>query len=247
MFKDSITASVVFVSITLMFSSCNGHNDPDPNPTNGRTSAIFNSEITYGTMTDREGNVYRTVTIGTQTWMAENLRTKTYDDGTPIPLVTDDTEWSALTDGAYCIYNNTEDIDTLATYGCLYNWYAVSTGKLAPEGWHVPTEDEWKTLELYLAGAETAGGKLKETSSMHWTGPNAGATNETGFTALPGGFRIFDGSFYYMGTHGYWWSISQVYHDPDFVWSRRILEPYSALISYNGQILEGMSVRCVKD
>ncbi len=104
------------------------------------------SDITYGTVTDQDGNEYKTVTIGTQTWMAENLRTTKYNDSTSIPNITSASMWQNSTTGAYCNYNNTTDIDTIVTYGSLYNWYAVNTGKLAPKGWHVATNEEYSTL-----------------------------------------------------------------------------------------------------
>jgi uncharacterized protein (TIGR02145 family) len=192
----------------LCSSSCEKDNDNN-NPTNGKTTALFNPNVTYGKMTDQDGNVYKTVTIDTQTWMAENLRTTKYNDGSSITNVTGATEWVNLTTGAYCDYNNTTNIDTIATYGRLYNWYAVNTGKLAPKGWHVPTDDEWSALIDYLGGIYVAGDKLKETGTTHWIGPNTGATNETGFTALPGGIRTYNGYFGNVGYYGIWWSATE--------------------------------------
>lgn len=142
---------------------------------------------------DAGGNVYTTVIIGNQEWFTENLRTTKYNNGTPIPNITSNSEWGNLTTGAYAWYDNDE-----ATYkyaqGALYNWYAVETGNLCAAGWHVPTDAEWTTLTDYLGGASVAGGKLKATGTIEaetglWHDPNTGATNETGFTALPGGGR----------------------------------------------------------
>ena len=116
-----------------------------------------------------------------------NLKTTKYNDGTSIPNVTNDTSWSNLTTGAYCWYNN--DVSYKNPYGALYNWYAVNTGKLAPKGWHVPSDAEWTTLITYLGGESIAGGKLKEAGTTHWLSPNTEATNSTGFSALPGGRR----------------------------------------------------------
>jgi uncharacterized protein (TIGR02145 family) len=160
----------------------------DENPT-GKSSTVFNTTKTYSTMTDRDGNVYKTITIGTQTWMAENLRTTTYNDDKPIPNVSDPIAWASLLSGAYCNYKDTSDVDFIATYGRLYNWYAINTGKLAPQGWHVPSKAEFTTLINFLGGDAVAGGKLKETGTTHWLSPNTEATNESGFSALPSGYR----------------------------------------------------------
>ncbi|HLO59887.1 MAG TPA: fibrobacter succinogenes major paralogous domain-containing protein [Bacteroidales bacterium] len=196
-------------------------------------------------MTDQDGNVYKTVTIGTQTWMAENLRTTKYNDGTVIPNVTANNEWAALTTGAYCNYKNTTYIDTIATYGRLYNWYAVNTGKLAPNGWHVPTDAEWRTLTTFLGGDIVSGGKLKETGTTHWLSPNTRATNETGFTALPGGNRDYDGTFLCIGSHGRWWSATE--GDATEAWTRNMLTFDSNVYTSDNLKELGYSVRCVKD
>jgi len=215
------------------------------NPTNGKTTAVFNSGVTYGTLTDEDGNIYKTVTIGTQTWMAENLRTTKYKDGTAISNVAGANEWGDLMTGAYCNFNNTNNIDTIATYGRLYNWYAVNTGKLAPVGWHIPTDAEWTKLTDYLGGQSVAGGKLKEIGTTHWDSPNIGATNETGFTALPGGYRDINCTFVSIGHVGDWWSSSErtIYN----VYYRFMPDVYSNVyIGYFNKEL-GLSVRCIKD
>jgi len=203
---------------------------------------IFNSEITYGTMTDIDGNVYKTVTIGTQTWMAENLRVTKYNDRTPIPEVTDSIAWDALTTGAYCNQNNNND-NTLI-FGRLYNWYAVNTGLLCPAGWHIPSQDEWEVLVDYLGGQSDAGGKLKEISYNHWSNPNTGATNESGFTALPGGSRYLS-EYDFDGRTGVWWSTDErlsIYGDVC------LINAISGAAYYEFWDKEsGLSVRCVKD
>jgi len=198
---------------------------------------------TTGTVTDIDGNVYHTVTIGTQVWMVENLKTTKYHDGTSIPNVTDNNAWSNLTTGAYCDYNNTPS--NSATYGKLYNWYAVNTGKLCPTGWHVATDAEWTTLTNSLGGGSIAGGKLKETGITHWNSPNTGATNKTGFTALPGGGRDSDGTFFNVGDGGYWWSATE--GDAASAWYR--LMTYNGSTVYRGGSHKelGFSVRCVRD
>nr|WP_321450798.1 fibrobacter succinogenes major paralogous domain-containing protein [uncultured Carboxylicivirga sp.] len=232
----------------VVASSCekdDDNNSTSDDTTNGKTTAIFNPDVTYGTMTDQEGNIYKTVTIGKQTWMAENLRTTIYYDGTAIPNITDDDEWGNSTTGAYSNYNNNTSVDTIATYGRLYNWYAVNTGKLAPTGWHVPTDAEWTTLTDYLGGTSEVGGKLKEIGTTHWISPNANATNETGFTALPGGYRYSSGAFSDIGSYGDWWSASESYTSD--VWYRRMYYYSSDVLKdyYNKEL--GYSIRCVRD
>ena len=245
----NLKISVIIALLAMIFSACEKDDDNAPasnNPLNGKTTAVFNPTVTYGTMTDQDGNVYKTVTIGTQTWMAENLRTAKYSDGTAIPLITNHTAWSNLTTGAYCNYNNTSNTDTIATYGRLYNWYAVNTGKLAPKGWHVPTDAEWTTLTTYLGGKSVAGGKLKETGTTHWVSFNTGTTNETGFTALPGGGRFLYGSFFSIGKTGHWWSATE--YVATYAWDRYMHNNFSYVDSYGDYDKEvGFSVRCVRD
>jgi len=199
---------------------------------------IFNPNLTYGTVTDIEGNVYKTITIGTQTWMAENLKTTKYRDGTSIPNVTDNSAWQNLTTGAYCHYNN--DIANVAVYGELYNWYAVDTRKICPEGWRVPEDAEWTTLTNYLGGESVAGGKLKETGFNHWQSPNEGATNVSGFTALPGSSRSDYGSFDGIGTEGRFWGKSS-----STSWLRRVSVNYDEVDRWNGNSKYGYSIRCI--
>ena len=195
-----------------------------------------------GTVTDIDGNVYNTITIGTQCWMLENLKTTRYNDGVTIPNVTDNTEWSGLISGAWCYYNN--DANNNAVYGKLYNWYTVNTGKLAPTGWHVPSEAEWTTLATYLGGTSVAGGAMKSTAL--WSSPNTGATNSSGFTGLPAGNRVgSNGTFTNILQFGSFWSSSEI--NTSSAWSK--------YLQYNGSILTtgstnmdvGISVRCIKD
>jgi uncharacterized protein (TIGR02145 family) len=148
-----------------------------------------------------------TVAICSQLWMDRNLSVGNYRNGDPIPLVTDATAWANLTTGAYCFYNN--DPSTEAVYGRLYNWYAASDPRgLAPTGWHMPTEAEWRTLGACvggISGLSVAGGPLKEAGTSHWLSPNSGATNSSGFTALPGGYRTDFGTFAAIGEYAHWW------------------------------------------
>ena len=194
------------------------------------------------TVTDIDGNVYHMVTIGTQTWMAENLKVTKYRNGDAIPNVTDHNEWSNLTTGAYCDYENTASNSTV--YGKLYNWHTVSDSRnIAPTGWHVASDAEWTTLTTFLGGGIVAGGKLKEKGTAHWQSPNYGATNETGFSALPGGLYL-GGSFVSLGSSGNWWSCTALSSN---AWGRGMHESYDEVHRYLSSLSFGFSVRCVKD
>ena len=155
-------------------------------------------------VTDIEGNVYQTTKIGGQVWTTENLRVVKFNDGSPIPIVTDNTEWSKTTP-SYCWFKNDAAMYK-GTYGALYNWHAVNTGKLCPAEWHVASDAEWTTLITYLGGEAVAGGKLKEFGTSHWVSPNSGATNETKFTALPGAGHYYDGTWWDIGSFGNYWT-----------------------------------------
>jgi uncharacterized protein (TIGR02145 family) len=198
------------------------------------------------TVTDIDGNVYHTVTIGTQTWTVENLRTTKYNDGTVIPVVTDGAAWAALTTPGTCAYNNTKNVDTINTYGRLYNGYTVNTGKICPKGWHVPSIAECTTLINYLGGDTVAGCKLKESGTTHWVAPNDGADNSSGFTALPSGGRKENGGFSSIGERSSWWS-STVY-DTTSNWGIELRNKDCEVgIGHGGSLKYGFPVRCVKD
>jgi len=198
------------------------------------------------TVTDIDGNVYHTVTIGTQVWLAENLKTTKFNDGSSIPLLTKNAARTDLTTPEYWWYNN--DSATYDNpYGKLYNWYAVNDGRdLCPTGWHVPTDAEWTTLTDYLGGLTVAGGKLKETGFIHWSNGNVGATNESGFTALPGGDRDINGSFNRIGLNGRWWS-SSMYGSTGKAWYREMGGNHAGVIQANSSPDDGYSVRCIGD
>jgi uncharacterized protein (TIGR02145 family) len=201
--------------------------------------------VTAIPVTDINGNVYHIVRIGTQDWMVENLKTNKYRDGTTIPNITDNTEWYQQTAGAYC-WNNNDSATYNSTYGALYNWYTVVDSRnLCPTGWHVPTDAEWLTLANFLEGQSVAGGKLKETGTTHWLSPNTDATNLTGFTALPGGFRDTYGTFVNIGSSGFWWSTTE--NDANTVWYPYIFYNYSILYRTFSDKKLGLSVRCVRD
>lgn len=209
-------------------------------------SVAFGQDTTE-TVTDIDGNVYRTVKIGTQTWMAEDLKVITFKNGAPIDNIlgvdVGTPSWRYATSGAYCWYNN--NVGSKKTYGALYNWSAVNSGVLAPKGWHVPSIDEWKVLIEFLGGEKVAGGKLKEAGTDHWHTPNTGADNSTGFTALPGGGRLESLNFTAIGYKGWWWSSTK----------KNLFNSYFVGISYAKSEIgistisssTGLPVRCIKD
>lgn len=209
--------------------------------------------INNGTVTDVEGNEYQTVIINGQEWMAENLRTSTYADNVPIPNVTDIAEWENLTTGAWVHYGNNSQNEI--PYGKLYNWYAVDSPRnVCPTGWHVPTISEWADLTDYLSGVApventvpVAGGKMKSTGTQYWESPNVDATNESGFSGLPGGGRLRNNNFAFLsiGTRGHWWSSTD---------QGSSLANFYSLYNIDGAVhistsykRGGCSVRCVKD
>lgn len=206
--------------------------------------------IVNRTVTDIDGNIYKTVYIGDQWWMAQNLKVLHYRNGDPIPNVSDTSDWVALTTDAYCELDN--NLENAAIYGRFYNWYAVAdTRNIAPTGWHVPTDAEWQTLVDWLGGTGVAGGKLKAIGTLEdgtglWHSPNTGADNETGFTALPGGCRYMDGLFYYFGNSAIFWTATEDNSNTAWYWGL----PYSGA-NVNRRNLpskaDGMSVRCVRD
>lgn len=212
---------------------------------------IFNPNLTYGTDTDADWNVYKTIKIGTQIWMAENLRTTHFCNGAQIANITDSTVWANYSLDAYCLYNN--DTVNITVYGALYNWYAVNTGNLCPMGWHVPSQNEWKILASFLGGKDVAGSKLKEAGTTHWLSPNTEATNESGFTALPGGYRGTFGSFLSIRTQVGWWSSTPYSINIDSALSRGLKYNSSKFWGEDSEIGEasvkhlGLSVRCLKD
>jgi uncharacterized protein (TIGR02145 family) len=183
---------------------------------------VHNPDLTYGSMTDQEGNVYKTIVIGTQEWMAENLNTSIYRNGDAIPTNLDNVAWQTTTSGAWAYYNN--DASYACPYGKLYNWYTCADGRqLCPVGWHVPTDAEWTVLTDYLGGESIAGGRMKTTGTIEaatglWYSPNAEANNSSGFSGAPGGVRGDDGFYSDIGDFVYWWSSSEV--GSNYAWFR---------------------------
>jgi len=200
--------------------------------------------VNTGSVSDIDGNSYGTVTIGTQVWMKENLKTTKYNNGILIPNVTDSAVWNNLTSGAYCWYNNS--IVNKPIYGALYNYYAINTENICPVGWHVPSDAEWDVLVTFLGGNSVAAGKLREAGTSHWISPNTGATNSSGFTALPSGARL-SYAFNGLTNSGLWWSTTLVIsNNPSYIppaWNFTL----STNSSYKGYSIknDGNAVRCV--
>ncbi len=198
-----------------------------------------------GTVTDFDNNIYNTIAIGTQCWMKENLRVTHYCNGELIPNVTDNTEWTKLTADAYSNYDNSDN--NIDIYGRLYNWHAVNDiSKICPTGWHVPSDADWTALTEFLGGESGAGGKMKEAETTHWTDPNTGATNESGFSGLPGGARSsFTGVFGGLGMETYYWSSTECFNT--YAWYRFLTNVNADASRSFAWKVTGLSVRCLKD
>jgi uncharacterized protein (TIGR02145 family) len=227
-----------YAALALLIAACGELSTPGPQ----------SSAPVTGTMTDVEGNVYPTVQIARQEWMAANLKTTTYNDGTPIPLVTEPAAWADLTSDAYCWYDN--DPSNREVYGALYNWYVIKTRKLCPPDWEVASSHNFSALSDALGGKSVAGGKLKEAGTQHWLSPNTGATDQSLFSALPNGSRHMAGSFVELGERATWWGYDQDYSE--LIWLST--EAYYMDIFYNrastmvstSPVTFGYAVRCRK-
>ncbi|MFH1196279.1 MAG: fibrobacter succinogenes major paralogous domain-containing protein [bacterium] len=201
--------------------------------------------VSQNTVTDADGNVYQTITIGNQVWMAENLKTTRYNDGTPIKEQRDFDAWQKEKTGAYCWVMNNQD--TKNVYGALYNWHAVNTGKLCPKGWHVPTKQEWEMLNSYLGSRESAA-QMKEVGTTYWRTSPANVTNKTGFTARPAGKRFHaTGKFEEIGKMAIWWAATSANAgNAHFA----VMYDNSAAMNTDNHSLSkesGFSVRCIRD
>ena len=189
------------------------------------------------------GDDIKTITIDSMTWMLSNLDVSTYSNGESIPEVKDSLQWSKLTTGAWCYYNN--DPATGKTYGKLYNWFAVNDKRgLAPKGWHIASDEEWTKLSAYFGTDTISAGKLKEKDTLHWASPNI-AGNESGFTALPGGYRLGLGGFYSLGVTGHFWTSTE--YNELGAWLRYMIHRDERIRRFYADKFNGNSVRCVKD
>jgi uncharacterized protein (TIGR02145 family) len=254
----SATGDTLFMgdgSFVIVPGISEANNNGDGGTTTGTTlhtcgtPNIHNPDLTYGTMTDQEGNVYKTIVIGTQEWMAENLNTSIYRNGDAIPTNLDNTAWSNTTSGAWAHYNN--DVSYACPYGKLYNWYTcVDARQLCPTGWHVPTDAEWTVLTNYLGGEVVAGGKMKAMGTIEagtglWLSSNVEATNSSGFSGAPGGFRLVGGDYAGIGSDGNWYSSSE--STMANAW-RRYLDYAAGNANRDAGNKEGgFSVRCLRD
>lgn len=196
------------------------------------------------TVKDADGNIYVSISIGKQIWLAENLKTTKFNNGSQIQLVTDEKAWKELRTPAYCCYGN--DIKNKDVYGVLYNWFTVKTGKLCPQGWHVPSDTEWRTMVGYLGDINKAADKLKEAGVEHWKNYPSTSTNDFDFTALPGGTRLYSGVFPTFGSsYAVWWTSTE--YSSLTAWNWGLHDRSSS--AYNGYDNKqcGFSVRCVQD
>ncbi len=241
---------VIFILLLtiIILPGCSGENDVNGND---------QPQLETGAVLDADENVYTTVKIGDQWWMAENLRVTVYLDGSVIPDVQDDTEWLMAEGGAMAYYDNNENLGK--EFGALYNWYAVVDERgLCPDGWKVPSDDDWQILEKYLGMSEEAvlleglrgtdqGGMLKDTGTQLWNIPNAGATNETGFTALPAGSRQVEPIvfFDFLGEDTYYWTVTG--YDENNAWNRGLTFKTEGIFRYSVNKRIGYSVRCLME
>lgn len=196
------------------------------------------------TVMDADSNVYATITIGNQIWMAENLKTTKFNDGKPISLVVNDALWKSLSRPAYCWYNN--DKRNKEIYGALYNWYAIDSKKICPKGWHVPSKVDWAYMISFVGDENYSGPKLKEKGTDHWKNLFDNATDEYEFTALPGGMRYYSGAFpLFGGSYAIWWTASG-YSVTD-AWCRGLEDSSIRIFGGHDDKRNGFSVRCIKD
>jgi len=231
------------IAVRSFYVNSKTQNGNNPSISDEHSNSVNN--VQSNKLTDIDGNVYKTVTIGSQTWMAENLKTTHYQNGDSIQTGIDNVTWGKLKSGAYCNYENKESNGTI--YGHLYNWYAAQDSRnIAPKGWHLPTEDEWKILTDYLGGEIVAGSKLKETGITYWLNPNIGATNESRFSALPGGARYKDGVYREINWNSNFWT-STTYENFGRKSLINLSYDKSNIFNTDRPKETGSSIRCIKD
>jgi len=236
---------LIILSFVTSLSSQNNNTQQQKISANAVQTSV---KDTQDSVVDIDGNVYKIIKIGTQMWMAENLKVTRYQNGDVITNVNNNSDWGNLTTGAYCNYDNSSTNGDI--YGKLYNFYAVSDIRnIAPKGWHVPSDAEWIKLITYLGGTKVAGGKLKEKGTKHWISENAGATNESGFNGFPGGYCDGNGTFDTIGYFGNWWSSTQeVTFQNDTAWSFVLGNSFGDGPNKDIQPkVNGYSVRCIRD
>lgn len=240
----------VFVMVIVLIVTSGCEKDEDPN-------GDEKPKVETGAVMDAQDNVYATVRIGDQWWMAENLRVTVYNDGTEIPNLEDGNEWMVAGEGAYVFYNN--DRNLAGEFGALYNWFAVVDEKgICPAGWEVPSEEDWQDLERHLGMNEDEisltglrgdieGGMLKDTGIQIWSIPNVGATNETGFSALPAGSRQVEPIvfFDFLTEETCYWTTTA--SGDNNAWSRGLTFKTSGIFRYGADKRDGYSVRCLKN
>ena len=224
--EKKLTCSIILIALILIVISCQKDEKP-PDP-----------------VTDIEGNSYNTILIGNQVWMAENLHTTKFNDGTDIELVTDAVKWRDISTPGYCWYNN-EEAKYKDPYGALYNGYSVTSGKLCPVGWHLPDTAEIHELITFSGDSLIAGGKMKEAGTTHWLSPNKGADNSTGFTAVAAGIRYFEGTFTSVLSYTGFWLATEIGDNDNWYMS---LYFGDAVVTLNHKSKNhGFSVRCIRD
>jgi uncharacterized protein (TIGR02145 family) len=217
---------VILLAFALLFAACTKEQQPPEQ------------------VTDVEGYTYKTVRIGNTIWMAENLRTTTFSDGSSIQIAESNSAWTNMNSSAYCWYNN-DETTYKATYGAIYNGYTIESGKICPTGWHVPKVEDWSYLREFLGDSATIGGNLKEAGTEHWLTPNRGADNSSGFTALPGGIRYFEGTYSSIRSYASFWSASMPVTNE--LWSISLYFADEAFKMNHRSRKYGFSIRCVKD
>lgn len=234
--KYCIIVFVIIIAILIVPLSC----EMEPSQSPDFTGLI-------DSIVDIDGNTYKTIGIGSQIWTAENIRVTRLSDGTDLKLVTSNTEWRSIDPTpSYCYYDN--DLKNKNTLGCIYNFYAVETSMVCPDGWHVPSLYEWEILINFLGGSNVAGGKLKDFYSNLWASPNYAFSNNLRFLAKPAGYRqASNGAFSSKGTTSSWWTSTAVDFNHTHARSKRITNENTEISSHYLNKSEGMSVRCIKN
>ena len=212
----------------------------------GNELNLITAAASTTTVSDIDANVYNVITIGNQTWMKENLKVSRYNNGDSIPTGLSASSWGTTTTGAFAVYDS--DLANEIKYGKLYNWYAANDSrKIAPPGWHVASQEEWQTLIDLLGGPQSAATELKEAGLTHWATPNTGATNGSGFTALPTGTRMIDGTFTLIGTNGYWWTSTEYLVGGPDAEAILLLSNSQEAVYVTDRKSYGAAIRCIKD